>query len=255
MIRPNAILPFLVIAGFMYYKWFHDFVKKSMIVLSGLLFISLLTIYEIFITNVYSGFVFLTPVGGASAPFMCRDEFIPQYLGFASKEENARINDWVIVDNPLSTLVNAKPGMSLSEVNHLQWQQGISDCLSQPIKSIGVLLIKTFALWRPFVVYGAYDVKIFMFSLILWLPLTILAIKFLFTKKLDTQSNNLRVYFILLATSFTLSLLLTPMQIRHRPAFAEPFLWIFALVYVENLLARYRRRDSVRSNSQHDLTP
>jgi hypothetical protein len=255
MIRPNAILPFLVIAVFMYYKWFHDFVKKFMIVLSGLLFILLLTIYEIFLTNVYSGFVFLSPIGGASAPLMCRDEFIPQYLGFASKEENARINDWVTIDNPLSTPVNAKPGMTLSEVSHLQWQQGIADCLSQPIKSIGVLLIKTFALWRPFVVYGAYDVKIFMFSLILWLPLTIFAIKFLFTKKLDTQSNNLRVYFILLSASFTLSLLLTPTQIRHRPAFAEPFYWIFALVYVENLNARYRRRDSVRSNSQRFRFP
>ncbi len=250
MIRPNAILPFLVIAGFMYYKWFHDFVKKSIIVLSGVLFISLLTIYQIFITNVYSGFVFLTPIGGASAPFMCRDEFIPQYLGFASKEENARINDWTMIDNPLSTPVNVKPGMSPSEVNHLRWQQGISDCLNQPIKSIGVFLIKTFAVWRPFVVYGAYDVKVFMFSLILWLPLTILTIKFLLTKELNAKSNNLRVYFILLSISFTLSLLLTPIQIRHKIAFAEPFFWIFALVYVENFLARHRRREAVRSNSQ-----
>jgi hypothetical protein len=35
---------------------------------------------------------------------------------------------------------------------------------------------------------------------------------------------------------FTISLLMTPTQIRHRVAFAEPFYWIFFIVFMSEFL-------------------
>jgi hypothetical protein len=106
------------------------------------------------------------------------------------------------------------------------------------MQSLGVLAIKAIALWRPFTVFGAYGFEIFLVSLIIWLPLSIFAVKFLCSKLHSISERKLRIFFLLLSISFTMSLLLTQTQVRHRVAFAEPFYWIFALHALEIYLRR-----------------
>lgn len=247
-VRPNVILPFLAIAILVYSKWLYDKISIFLLGFSVGLFISLLTLFELLITRIYSGFVFLSPVGGASAPLMCRTDFIPQYLGLISTEENQRINKLMENATHTSDLLLKYPNYSISEINSSLTQAGVMKCLENPVQSIGVLIIKAFALWRPFTVFGAYGSWIFVASLMIWLPLTMLAIKFIFSKSLSISENKLRKFFIFLSLSFTLSLLLTQTQVRHRVAFAEPFYWIFALHAVEiyfrkprNLRSRIRK--------------
>jgi hypothetical protein len=233
-----------------YLKWFHD--KKSLTTLgfSFAIFIGALTIFQLLITRIYQGFVFLSPVGGASAPLMCRTDFIPQYLGLISSEENQRINKLMTDATHTSDLLLKHPNYSLSEVNSSLTQLGISKCLEDPVQSIGVLVIKAIALWRPFTVFGAYGFEIFLVSLIIWMPLTIFAVKFLCSKLHSISESKLRMFFILLSLSFTLSLLITQTQVRHRVAFAEPFYWIFALHALEIHL---RKRGNLSSQIRNSL--
>ena len=249
-VRPNVILPYLFIATLIYLKWFYDKISLTILGFSVAIFISLLALFEFFIIRIYEGFVFLSPVGGASAPLMCRTDFIPQYLGLISSEENQRINKLMENATHTTDLLLKHPNYSISEVNSALTHLGITNCLEHPIQSLGVLIIKAFALWRPFTVFGAYGSGIFMASLIIWLPLSILAIRYISSKALSISGNRLRVFFILLSLSFTLSLLLTQTQVRHRVAFAEPFYWIFALHAVEIQL---RRPGNLRSRFRNSV--
>ncbi len=237
-VRPNVLLPFLIIAILVYWKWFYDKTSLATLGFSFAIFVSALTIFQLFITRIYQGFVFLSPVGGASAPLMCRTDFIPQYLGLISSEDNQRINKLMTDATHTSDLLLKHPNYTISEVNSSLTQLGISKCLEDPIQSLGVLVIKAIALWRPFTVFGAYGLEIFLVSLIIWVPLSIFAIKFLCSKMLSNSERKLRLFFILLSLSFTLSLLLTQTQVRHRVAFAEPFYWLFALHSLEIYLMK-----------------
>lgn len=247
-IRPNSILPFLFIAVLIYFKWFHEKVKLLFLGLSTSLFLGLIVLFEVFITRLYSGFVFLSPVGGGNAEFMCRTEFIPQYLGMVSRAENTRINEIATGSTTASDILASHPNMSTSALNHALTNIGISTCLDHPLQSAWVMFIKTFALWRPFTVFGAYSPKIFLVSLILWLPLTVIAIWFVLQRDLSRVNRRLRNYFVVLAIGFTISLLLTPTQIRHRIAFAEPFYWLFFMYFVGSHLTRRRSIKSLESN-------
>lgn len=249
-VRPNVILPFLIIATLIYLKWFYDKISLTILGFSVAIFISLLTLFESFIIRIYEGFVFLSPVGGASAPLMCRTDFIPQYLGLISAEENQRINKLMENATHTTDLLLKYPNYSISEVNSSLTRQGIAKCLEQPMESLGVLIIKAFALWRPFTVFGAYGLEIFLASLIIWLPLSIFAIKYLSSKRLSISAKKLRIFFILLSLSFTFSLLLTQTQVRHRVAFAEPFYWIFAFHAIETHL---RRPGNLRSRFRNSV--
>ena len=247
-VRPNVLLPFLIIGILVYLKWFYDKTSLTAIGLSFAIFVSALTIFQMLITRIYQGFVFLSPVGGASAPLMCRADFIPQYLGLISSEENQRINKLMTDATHTTDLLLKHPNYSLSEVNSSLTHLGISKCLEDPMQSLGVLVIKAIALWRPFTVFGAYGLEIFLVSLIIWLPLSIFAIRFLCSKLHSISESKLRIFFILLSLSFTVSLLLTQTQVRHRVAFAEPFYWIFALHAVE---IQIRRRGNLRFRSRN----
>ena len=225
--RPNSLLPFAAIAFFMFYKWTKAGISKKILSLSATLFVSLLFTYEIFLTKLYAGFVFLSPAGGNNAEVMCSTEYVPQYLGFISSAENTRINNWVYGATKSQEILANQITYNIPALNRELWRLGIDSCLSHPFESTGVLLIKPFALWRPYVVYGAYSPAVFFASLILWVPLTIAAIYFLTRRNLEPIQIQFRNYFLIMAAAFTISLELTPTQIRHRVAFAEPFYWLF----------------------------
>jgi len=191
-----------------------------------------LAAYEIFISILYSGFVFLTPIGGISSAYMCRKEFIPQYLGIASKSQNDAINAWSKGGGGVSEVIIRNQGNSISNLDSELYKMGKDACLSNPIESLGVVLLKALALWRPFTVFGAYSLSVFLLSILVWVPLTIAAIRFVSRKNLMQDEKLLRNFFLVLSIGYTISLLLTPTQIRHRIAFAEPFYWLFFFHYL-----------------------
>jgi len=247
--RPNAILPLLVITFFLIRKWVQESNKKSHIISASLLFVLPLTIYEAIISRIYKGFVFLSPAGGINAEFMCSKEFVPQYIGFISNSENHRINNWWYGASKVNEVIESQKYLSVPKINSELWQIGINKCLESPLESIFVLLVKPFALWRPYVVYGAYGSTVFWLSLLLWVPLTISMIYFVLRKNLSLSQSLLRKYFLIIAFSFTISLQITPTQIRHRVAFAESFYWIFFAFAASKILTMYSsKRQLSKSN-------
>jgi hypothetical protein len=203
------------------------------------IYLFIIALFEIFLTKLYSGFVFLTPVGGTNAEFMCRKEFIPQYLGYASNSENKKIN-LLVNSSEEGSILLANPEFTVSELNRELIKIGAKKCLEDPLESAYIIVLKIFALWRPFTVYGAYGKTVFFATLTLWLPLTLFTIWYVTNSKLNSINKRLRNYFILMSFGFTLSLILTPTQIRHRVAFAEPFYWIFAIVFIQYFYQRYK---------------
>ncbi len=244
LVKPNTLLPFTFLSIAMYFRFRNGGVSKTVFVFSVGLFLSVISLYHVFLFKLYSGFVFLSTAGGSSAQFMCRTEFIPQFLGFVSAAENERINAIGVQSTTSSDLLLANPTLTIPQTNKILAGIGLDTCLANPVSSIWVLMVKTFALWRPFTVFGAYGMEVFIFSLLLWLPLTLVTIWFLFNKQMSTKCFLLKKYFVIISIGFTLSLLLTPTQIRHRVAFAEPFYWLFFFYFLQIAIATKSKRRS-----------
>jgi hypothetical protein len=201
-----------------------------------------LIIFEYLISKIYNGFVFLSPAGGVNAEFMCSKEFVPQYIGLISQSENTRINNWWYEASKSSEILANQSSFSIPKLNSELWQIGIQKCLDEPITSLAVLALKPIALWRPYVVYGAYGTSVFLISMIVWVPLSIATLYVLFKRTSLNQMQLLKTYFIVLAITFTVSLEITPTQIRHRVAIAEPFYWLFAVIVGLQTLRYFRTR-------------
>ena len=241
LMRPNSLLPFLFIAFILYRKWIRQGVKKSIFAISVIIFLAALSLYQIFLTKLYSGFIFLSTAGAANAEFMCRKEFIPQYFGLVSAEENNRINIIATQSTTRQELLSLNPNFTIPELNREYTKLGISTCLEDPLGSFTVIVLKFFALWRPFTVFGAYGIELFFLSLFIWLPMTLAAIWYLISKPKNESAKATQKYFLVMSLGFTISLLLTATQIRHRVAFAQPFYWIFLLYFIQMMYGRFFR--------------
>lgn len=242
LIRPNFLFVFIAIAVILYYKWKKAQVKPVVLITSAIVFFGLLSVYEVFLTKLNSGFVFLANYGGFGVAYLCRPEFIPQYLGIATQQQNLKINQLVAVP-----IVGSKPNMSSSEMNSELIYSGISTCLAHPIQSAGLLVLKFFAVWRPSLVFGAYGWKMFIVSLLIWIPTTATLIWLLFKKRPSEGMKLLRTFFMVAAVAFTFSVLFTTStHSRHRIAFAEPFYWISSMLYLDYLV----RKRSLRKSSK-----
>lgn len=260
-LRPNLLFPFLIIAVLLYKKLLKAQLFTRAFLLPFTIFTLGIFIYNAFVSNLYKGFIFLSPIGGWQLPLTCRPEFIPQYLGLASAQENQRINAWFpsYFHSLVEQISNKNPGISIPDINRELYKVGVSTCISDPEQSFFVLVLKSLALWRPFVVFGAYSPTVFILSFLFWVPLTFFAISFLFAKDLGSTKSQLRKYFIVLSISFTVSLIMTPTQIRHRVAFAEPFYWIFAMHFlsqsetIKRHLLRFYQRFKNQSAREENL--
>jgi hypothetical protein len=239
LMRPNSLLPLLFVAFILYRKWSQEGAKNLIFAISISLFLAAISVYQVFLTKLYSGFIFLSTAGAANAEFMCRKEFIPQYFGMISAEENKRINEVATQSTTTQELLSVNPNLTIPELNREYTKLGISTCLEDPIGSITVIAVKFFALWRPFTVFGAYGIELFLFSLVIWLPMTLVAIWYLVSKQRNESGKAIQRYFLVMSLGFTLSLLLTATQIRHRVAFAEPFYWIFLLYFMQTVYERF----------------
>jgi len=253
LMRPNFLLPVIGIGLLLFYKWKKEKSAKSIMALATILILSIIFLYQIFLFKLYDGFVFLANYGGIGIAYLCKPDFIPQYFGYASAAENMRINNWVLIENPLgklaeTNLVNPSPVEANSE---LFWI-GIKVCLENPIEGTWLILLRLFSVWRPSVVFGAYSFSIFIVSLLLWVPLTYLMIKFLKDRKLGPPMTKLRQYFFVMGGTFTISLLFTFPQVRHRVAFAEVFYILFAAIVLERLY--FKRKSEIIEKSIHQIT-
>ena len=238
-LRPNFLLPFLFVAIILFIKWRQNAVRASTLTLSVFLFLVFFSAYEVFLTQLNRAFVFLASYGGFGIGYACRPEFIPQYLGYASSEENARINHWLNVENPLQAIIVSKmPTLSPVQIDHEMMRIGITTCLENPLQSIGVLSLKFFAIWRPFTVIGSYGVTVFIFSILLLVPITFGTLLFLFRRNLPEKALLVKKFFIVISLGFVPSLLITPSLFRHRLAFAEPFYWIFSAACIQYWIVR-----------------
>jgi hypothetical protein len=241
IMRPNSLLPFMFVAFILYRKWIKQGVKNLIFAISISLFLSAISLYQMFLSKLYAGFIFLSTAGAANAEFMCRKEFIPQYFGLISAEENNRINAVATQSTTTQELLSSNPNFTIPELNREYTKLGVSTCLEDPLGSLTVIGVKFFALWRPFTVFGAYGIELFLASLIIWLPMTLVAIWYLISKQRNESGKAIQKYFLVMSLGFTLSLLLTATQIRHRVAFAEPFYWIFLLYFVQTVYERFFR--------------
>ena len=232
--RPNLIFPFILITILVIRKNSSHKYKlfSTPLFFSGFTF--LFTLYEIVLWRINGAFVFLANYGGQGVAYMCSQKFVPQYLGIASAKINSEISDWANISNPVQTLLQLKfPNFSAVAIDREMYRAGISACLSAPLKSLFVLVIKFFSIWRPYTGIGAYGVKVFLFSIVLMLPSTMGTIFFLRMKVRVTKVRELKIFFLILCCGFIPSLMITTEQMRHRVAFAEGFFWIFSFAFIQ----------------------
>jgi hypothetical protein len=233
ILRPNMFLVFLVVLVIFYKGNSWNKLKQSASLISISVFTLIFTAYELFLTKLNGGFVFLANYGGIGAAYTCNSEFVPQYLGFASENRNNQINDWF---NSVSNTDAQNQFFSLSEINSKMYGTGISKCLEDPMKSFFVLIAKTYSIWRPHTVVGAYGISVALISFLLWAPCLYFTYSFLKRKQKSVLEKRLSTYFIAISLSFMPSLLITINQVRHRVSFAEPFFLIFLGIGISKLM-------------------
>jgi hypothetical protein len=246
-IRPNILIPFILLSILLFYIWFTRDQKWPLYTTAISIFFCFFTLYEVLLAKLYGGFVFLSTNGGLNALLACRQQFLPQYLGLISVDENSRINReyFAYLENLRNNIIGKQPEISFSQLDREFLTRAISSCTEDPFGSAFVLIVKSFAVWRPYTVIGAYGVEIALISLTLWLPLSIFALWYLSRRNLSVPNKILRNYFLILSVGFTISLIPSATQIRHRVAFVEPFLWLFAAYF---LAQKIRSRKILRGD-------
>ncbi len=239
ILRPNMFLVFLVILVMFYRGDARNMLYRRSSIISISTFVLVFTLYEIFLTKLNGGFVFLANYGGIGAAYTCNPEFVPQYLGFASDAKNDQINAWF---SSVSNTESANQLYSLAEINSRMYATGISTCLEDPVKSFFVLVAKFYSIWRPHTVIGAYGISVAFISFFLWAPCLYFTYSFLRRKQKSNIEKRLSTYFIVISMSFMPSLLITINQVRHRVSFAEPFFLIFFAIGISQLNKTLKRK-------------
>jgi hypothetical protein len=238
--RPNLVFPFLGIAIFLSLKWRECSTTKNSSILGAFSFVSLITVFHIFLYKIFMSFVILAPNSGPNFALACRKEFVPQYLGIASNSQNMEINRWYIgyLGDLVGNLQKVGKSFDYGEISKIYTQAGIENCIRNPLETFWILLLKVFSLWRPSTVFGAYNLNVFLVSILVWIPLTYFVIRFMVSPPINEDLRNLRVFLFIFWGLFTISLLPSATQIRHRVAAAEQFYWIIMAIYLNSRLGK-----------------
>ena len=238
--RPNLIVPIIGISLFLIYRWKKDFVSNRTILSAGASFLFYFVAFHAFLFSVFRQFVPISGNSGQNLALACRLEFLPQYLGYADSKENQVINAWYFdyLNNIKEIFLNLNPLASVIDLNREYQRVGIQNCLDNPFETAGLFLIKSISLWRPSTVFGAYGIEVFVISAVFWIPLTILVVKFLFSGDLTPAQSSLQIFLVIFWGLFTISLIPSATQIRHRIAVAEQFYWVILAIYLNKKLVR-----------------
>jgi hypothetical protein len=238
--RPNLIVPIFGISSILIYRWRRDDVPSRIIMSASASFLFYLAAFHVFLSSVFKQFVPISGNSGQNLALACRSEFLPQYLGYADSQENQLINAWYFgyLNNIKELFTNLNPLASAIDLNREYQRVGIQNCLDNPIETMILFLIKSISLWRPSTVFGAYGIEVFVASVIFWVPLTILVLRFLFSRDLTPAQSSFRLFLIVFWGLFTISLIPSATQIRHRIAVAEQFYWVILAIYLNKKLVR-----------------
>ena len=198
-----------------------------------------LAIYEIFVCFLYGGFLFLAPGSGLGIYFLCKSQLNPQSIGILSPSKNSELNSWVLdsLNAASSSFSSQKVSASFIEINQYLTKEGITYCLNNPAEGFITVLAKVYGTWRPYVSFGAYNYVTFTVSLVILSLITFCSVRFLISRKTSIEKfmGSIMIWTSLL---FTLTIIVTPTQIRHRIAFAETMLWICTGVVINRWLAK-----------------
>ena len=104
-------------------------------------------------------------------------------------------------------------------------------------------LLITAKAYCPFVAFGAYGLSTFILSMLILGTLLAGTIMFLMMLKSRTERMFMQI-FLVASAAFTLSILVTPTQIRHRIAFSESLMWICCFMLINRFLTKRQQRVS-----------
>jgi hypothetical protein len=223
------------------YKWKKDKVTNLIIITATSTFLFYLISFQAFLLSIFGRFVPISGNSGQNFALACRSEFLPQYLGYADYGTNQSINAWYFqyLNEIREGFVTLNPLASVFDINEQYQNIGMQNCIENPTRTAWIFLVKSISLWRPSTVFGAYGISVFLFSILLWVPLTLMVIKFLSGKETVSSSvYSFRIFLIVFWGLFTISLIPSATQIRHRIAVAEQFYWIILAIYLNKRIVR-----------------
>lgn len=239
--RPNLLIPILGLSMLIIYKWKQDKVTNLIIITATSTFLFYLISFQAFLFSIFGRFVPISGNSGQNFALACRSEFLPQYLGYADYGTNQSINAWYFqyLNEIREGFLTLNPLASIFDINEQYQNIGMQNCIENPTRTAWLFLVKSISLWRPSTVFGAYGISVFLFSILLWVPLTLMVIKFLSGKEtVSTSVYSFRIFLIVFWGLFTISLIPSATQIRHRIAVAEQFYWIILAIYLNKRIVR-----------------
>lgn len=213
--------------------------KEKILTRSNTILLSTILLFEIFVCFLYGEFLLLAPGSGLGIYFICKSQLNPQSWGILSSEKNTELNNWVLesLNSASNSFASKNMTASFLDLNQYLTKEGVIYCIHNPGEGVITLLAKIYGIWRPYVAFGAYSYFTFLVSLLVLTLITGFSIRFLISKKTAMESF---VASILVWTGlfFTLTIIVTPTQVRHRIAFAETMLWICTGVVINKWASR-----------------
>jgi len=238
--RPNYLFILFAVLILLIIKQNLRILRSSEIVA----FILFFTVFQAFILFLYKSFILIAPGSGLGMYFFCRGELNQQAIGIIDEEKNASLNTWVLqsLTNQSDIFFSTNPNGSFSEFNQFLSSEGLKYCLSNPGEGLVSVLIRGVGNWRPFVAFGAYGLSTFVISFVILGSLLLGTAFFIFGRKTKAQDHFMH-FFLATSLAFTLSILVTPTQIRHKVAFSESIMLICCTLAMQNYLNARQKRN------------
>lgn len=239
--RPNYILIFVcILCLLVFYCGFESTIKKvELIIIMGLIILLVA-----FTSWLHNGFVFLAPYSGLMFYFLCKDYLIPSSLGFVNIKQNEFINERVLLELGYlkRNFFDLYPSATLFDFDQELKMLGIRQCFRDGGNAIFSIMSRIIGTWRPFLSPGGYSLFEFFISLFVLSLLTLAGIIFI-VKTHEKEHKFFRHLVIWSIVIFTVSVIPTPSQIRHRIAFSEVFLWIIFALVIDRIRVKRKLRN------------
>ena len=128
-----------------------------------------------------------------------------------------------------------------------RWQQAaLQNVRSYPLQTLRLLMYKTLAYWRPWLLLGAYSRQVVLASSVVLIPLFLLALLGINYIYISRNSRSLLVILIVLFIASTIVHTISHVMLRFRLPYVDPYLSVFAGVAIWHLFARIV--SSIKSN-------
>lgn len=239
--RPNYLFIILSIVFFLIVKKNYKILKSPEIVSIS----ALVGLFQIFVCFLYKGLILIAPGSGLGMYFFCRGNLNQQAIGLLNSERNTTLNNWVLdsLMKQSELFFSQNPDLGFVAFNNFLTSSGLNYCLANPAEGLVSIFLRGVGNWRPFVAFGAYGLSTFILSMLILGTLLAGTIMFLIMLKSRTERMFMQI-FLVASAAFTLSILVTPTQIRHRIAFSESLMWICCVILINRVLTKRQQRVS-----------